>query len=351
MSSAPGNGSGSGSSSDLDDEFLRVLDAQQGEEKEDSEEDQPSPSSSDERREATIVQNLASAAAGGGTSTDDNDTALATDSSHVHDIDQSGLAHQSNTNDDHANSDSRDGGIDDSSLPLQQQAIPSHASTSTTTHNTTTDENTLSQALMNQVREYNRLHQAHIQQQTSETETGADCMANDDEDRSNHHTHTDHDIQTSLRDLILQSSEHKSDTNTIGTAHDSDSEVEGNRERNRSVDIDQEIVNAQEREYERLQQRRLKHEQEMESQANRQHAFDRLFPMCNIEDEMGRRRRGRFVQNFHLATSTQTDVNTYRMTCASCSANLYTAPTAVLSFCPICKNITTSTIQEGKTPE
>jgi len=343
MSSAS---NGSGSSSDLDDEFLRVLDSH-GEE-----EDQPSPSSSgsDERREATIVQTLVSAAAGGGTSTNDN-TANPADGvlgSHVHDIDQSRLAHQSNTNEDH-DSDSRDGGVDASSIPLQQLSTPSHAST--ISHNTTTDEDTLSQALMNQVREYNRLHQAHIQQQTSET-AGADCLANDDEDRLNHHTHTDHDIQTSLRDLIIQSSEHKSDTNTIGrAAHDSDSEVEGNRDRNRSVDIDQEILNTQEREYERLQQRRLQSEQEMESQANtRQLSFDRLFPMCHIEDEMGRRRRGRFVQNFHLATSTQTDVNTYRMVCASCSANLYTSPTAVLSFCPICRS-TTTTIQEGKTPE
>ena len=216
----------------------------------------------------------------------------------------------------------------------------------------TTNEDTLSQALLDQAREYNRLHQAHIQlqQQTSETAGAERITEANDEDGLAHHTHTDHDIQASLRDLIIQSSEHKSNTNTIGTAHDSDSEVEGNRDRNRSVDIDQEIINAQDREYERLQQRRLQHEQEMESQANRQLAFDRLFPMCNIEDEMGRRRRGRFVQNFHLATSTQTNVNTYRMVCASCNANLYTAPTAVLSFCPICKNITT-TIQEGKTPE
>jgi len=340
MSSAPAPG-GSGSSSDLDDEFLRVLDSQQREEEEDSE-DQPSPSSSDERRETTIVQNLASAAVGGGTSTD-NATATDSSSSNVHDIEQDRLAHQSNTNEDHhaANSDPRDGGVDASSMPLQQLSTPSHES------HTTTNEDTLSQALMNQVKEYNRLHQAHRQHTSeSETETGADCVANDDEDRLNHHTQTDHDIQTSLRDLILESSEHKSDTNTIGTAHDSDSEVEGNRDRNRSVDIDQEIINAQDREYERLQQRRIQHEQEMESQANRQRAFDRLFPMCHIEDEMGRRRRGRFVENFHLATSTQTDVNTFRLTCASCSANLYTSPLAVLSFCPTCRNITT-TIQEG----
>jgi len=337
MSSAPAPG-GSGSSSDLDDEFLRVLDSQQREEEEDSE-DQPSPSSSDERRETTIVQNLVSAAVGGGTSTD-NATATDSSSSNVHDIEQSRLAHQSNTNDDHGNSDYRDGGVDASSMPLQQ-ATPSHASTTSRT----TDEDTLSQALMNQVREYNRLHQAHIQ--TSETAGAERIMeANDHENRSAH-TYTDHDIQTSLRDLIIQSSEHKSDTNTIGrAAHDSDSEVEGNRNRERSVDIDQDILNAQEREYERLQQRRQQHEQEMERQAHWKHAFDRLFPMCHIEDEMGRRRRGRFVQNFHLSTSTQTDVNTYRMVCASCSANLYTASTAVLSFCPTCKNITT-TIQEG----
>jgi hypothetical protein len=202
---------------------------------------------------------------------------------------------------------------------------------------------------MNQVREYNRLHQAHRQQQTSETAGAERIMVANDEDRSAH-TCTDHDIQTSLRDLILQSSEHKSDTNTIGSAHNSDSKVEGNRDRNRSVDIDQDILNAQEREYERLKQRRLQHEQEMERQAHWQRAFDRLFPMCNIEDEMGRRRIGRFVQNLHLATSTQTDVNTFRMVCASCNASLYTSPTAVLSFCPICRNITT-TIQEGKTPE
>ena len=343
MSSALGigNSNGSGSSSDLDVEFLRVLDAQQGEE--DNSEDQPSPSSSDERRETTIVQNLTSTAASGNI---DTAPAVTADSSSAH-IEQSGLAHQyqSNTNDDHANSDSRDGGGGTSSIPLQQQATPSHES------HTTTDEDTLSQALMDQAREYNRLHQAHRQQQqqTSEIETGADCVANDDEDRLNHHTHTDHDIQiASLRDLIIESSEHKSDTNTIGTAHDLGDEV--NRDKDSSVDIDQEILNAQEREYERLQQRRQLHEQEMESQANRQHAFDRLFPMCNIEYEMGRRRRGRFVQNFHLATSKQTDVNTCRLICASCNANLYTSPTAVLSFCAICKNITT-TIQEGKTPE
>ena len=228
-------------------------------------------------------------------------------------------------------------------MPLQLSTT-SHASH--TTH-TATDEDTLSQALMDQVREYNRLHQAHKQQSTSTSETaGTERITEaNDEDRSAH-THTDHDIQTSLRDLILESSEHKSDTNTIGTAHDSDSEVEGNRDRNRSVDIDQEILNAQEREYERLQQRRQQHEREMESQANRQRAFDRLFPSCNIDGKG----RGRFVQNFHLATSNQTDVNTYRMVCASCNANLYTSPTAVLSFCPICRNITT-TIQEGKTPE
>ena len=201
MSSAP---KGSGSSSDLHDEFLRVLDAQ--EDAEDSE-DQPSPSSSDERRETTIVQNLASAAAAG-TSTNDNDTAPAAtaDSPSAHIEEESRLAHQSNTNEDHANS--RGGGIDASSVPLQQIPTPSH---------TTTDEDTLSQALMNQVREYNKLHQAHIQQQTSKTETegGAERMANDDEDRSAH-THTDNDIQTaSLRDLIIHSSEHKSDdTNT-----------------------------------------------------------------------------------------------------------------------------------------
>jgi len=345
MSSAPApGGSGSSSSSDLDDEFLRVLDSQQREEEEDSE-DQPSPSSSDERRETTIVQNLASAAVGGGTSTD-NATATDSSSSNVHDIEQSRLAHQSNTNDDddHANSDSRGGGIDASLMPLQQLSTPSHASTTSRT----TDEDTLSQALMNQFMEYNRLHQAHIQ--TSETAGAERIMeANDHENRSAH-TYTDHDIQTSLRDLIIQSSEHKSDTNTIGTAHDLEDEVEEGNSRGRSVDIDQEILNAQEREYERLQQRRLQHEQEMESQANRKHTFDRLFPMCHIEDEMGRRRRGRFVQNFHLATSTQTDVNTYHMVCASCSANLYTSPAAVLSFCTICRNITT-TIQEGKTPE
>jgi len=168
-------------------------------------------------------------------------------------------------------------------------------------------------------------------------------MANDDEDRSVHTQTADHDIQTSLRDLILESSEHKSDTNTSGIAHDLELEDEGNRDKDRSVDIDQEILNAQEREYERLQQRRLQHQQEMESQANRQRAFDRLFPLCNIDGKG----RGRFVQNFHLATPTQTDVNTCRMVCASCSAKLYTSPTAVLSFCPICRNITT-TIQEGK---
>ena len=339
MSSAP---KGSGSSSDLDDEFLRVLDAQ--EDTEDAE-DQPSPSSSDERRETTIVQNLASAA-GGGASIDDNDTALAVDSSPVHDIEEeSRLAHQSNTNDDYSGG----GGIDTSSMmPLQQQATPSHASTSTTTH-TSTDEDAPSQALMDQVREYNRLHQAHRQQQTSKTETeikAEGIVVTNDEDRS---AHTDHDIQTaSLRDLDIapSSSEHKSDTNTSGTAHDL--EVEGNRDRNISVDIeiDQEIFDAQEREFERLQQRRLQNEQEMERQAHWQHAFDRLFPLCHIDGKG----RGRFVQNFHLAASTQTDVNTYRLVCASCNANLYTSPTAVLSFCPICRNITT-TIQEGKTPE
>jgi len=257
----------------------------------------------------------------------------------VHDIDQSRLAHQSNTNEDHgnANSDSRGGGIDASLMPLQQLSTPSHES------HTTTDEDTLSQALMDQAREYNRLHQAHRQQQQTSETAGAERMLAYDEDKSAH-TQTDHDIQTSLRDLIIQSSEHKSDNNTIGTAHALEDEVEeGN---SRSVDIDQDILNTQEREYERLQQRRLQHEQEMKSQANRQHAFDRLFPMCNIDGKG----RGRFVQNFHLATSTQTTVNTCRMVCASCNANLYTAPTAVLSFCPICRNITT-TIQEGKTPE
>ena len=338
MSSAP---NGSGSSSDLDDdEFLRLrtLDAQGDEE---DSEDQPSPSSSDERRETTIVQNLASAAAAGGTSTDDNDTVLAVvdvHSSPVHDIEEDRLAHQyhqSDANDDH----SRCGGT--SSTPLQQ-ATPSHAST--TSHNTTTDDNTLSQALMNQVREYNRLHQAHRQQQTSETAGAEHIMVANDEDRSAHIQTADHDIQTSLRDLILESSEHKSDTNTIGNAHDL--EDEGNRDRDKSVDIDQDILNAQEREYERLQQRRIQSEQEMERQAHWQHAFDRLFPMCNIDGKG----RGRFVQNFHLATSTQTDVNTCLMVCASCNAKLYTSPTAVLSFCPICRNITTS-IQEGKTPE
>ena len=324
MSSAPNSG------------LLRA----QGDE-EDSE-DQPSPSSSDdERRETTIVQNLASAAAGGGTScTDDNDTVLAV----VDDIEleEDRLAHQSNTNDDY----SRGGGIDTSSMmPLQQQATPSHASTSTTTH-TSTDEDAPSQALMDQVREYNRLHQAHRQQQTSKTETeikAEGIVVTNDEDRS---AHTDHDIQTaSLRDLdIAPSSEHKSDTNTSGTAHDS--EDEGNRDRDKSVDIDQDILDAQEREFEILQQRRLQNEQEMERQAHWQHAFDRLFPLCHIDGKG----RGRFVQNFHLAASTQTDVNTCHMVCASCNTNLYTSPTAVLSFCPICRNITT-TIQEGKTPE
>ena len=326
MSSAPNSGS-----SILDDELLRA----QGDE-EDSE-DQPSPSSSDdERRETTIVQNLASATAADGTScTDDNDTVLAV----VDDIEleEDRLAHQSNTNDDYSGG----GGIDTSSMmPLQQQATPSHASTSTTTH-TSTDEDAPSQALMDQVREYNRLHQAHRQQQTSKTETeikAEGIVVTNDEDRS---AHTDHDIQTaSLRNLDIapSSSEHKSDTNTSGTAHDL--EVEGNRDRNISVDIeiDQEIFDAQEREYERLQQRRQQREQEMERQAHWQHAFDRLFPLCHIDGKG----RGRFVQNFHLAASTQTDVNTCHMVCASCNTNLYTSPTAVLSFCPICRNITTT---------
>ena len=225
-------------------------------------------------------------------------------------------------------------------MPLQQLSTPSHAS------HTTTDKDTLSQALMNQVREYNRLHQAHRQQE-SETEIVAErMMQSNNEEEDNLYQTAVHDIQiASLRDLIIQSSEHKSDTNTIGTAHhDSDSEVED--EGNKSVDIDQEILNAQDREYERLKQRRLQSEQKMEKEAQWQHAFDRLFPLCNIDGKG----RGRFVQNFHLTTSTQTDVNTCRMVCASCSANLYTSPTAVLSFCPMCRNITT-TIQEGKTPE